>query len=324
MAGSAKKTNKATPIPPRGKRPTTAHQAAASKSPAARSTASARQTAQQRRRRRRTWIAATATAVVVIVIAVLVVVGLSSGTAKAAPRTAVPPATSHALQSVPLTTLVAASSKVTNLNPATPLNGPPLTSGNKPEFLYIGAEFCPICAAQRWAMVVALSHFGTFTNLQQTRSAVRDGNIATLSFYGSTYSSPYLTFTPVETTTNQPKGNYYQPLETPTAQQQALWSSTLGGNLTFPFLYMGGKYLLNTSQYPPTLLEGHNFNDIASSVGSNNTTIGANIDASAAALIKYLCGVTGQKPAATCSAVANVNAPVSSTASGANSSAGGQ
>jgi hypothetical protein len=85
---------------------------------------------------------------------------------------------------------------------------------------------------------------------------------------------------------------------------------------------MGGKYLLNTSQYPPTLLIGHSFNDIASSVGNNNTTIGANIDASAAALIKYLCGITGQQPAPTCSAVANANAPVSSTTSGANSSAG--
>jgi hypothetical protein len=262
---------------------------------------------------------------VIVVIAVLVVVGLSSGTAKAAPRTPVPPATSHALQSVPLGTLVAGFSKVGNgLHPATQLNGPPLTSGTKPEFLYIGAEFCPICAAQRWPMVVALSQFGTFTNLQQTRSAVRDGNIATLSFYGSTYSSPYLTFTPVETTTNQPKGNYYQTLETPTPAQQALWSSTLGGTLSFPFLSIGGKYVLNTSQYPATLLIGHSFDEIASSVGNNNTTIGANIDGSAAALVKYICGITGQKPAATCAAVANVNAPVSSTTSGANSSAGGQ
>jgi hypothetical protein len=319
MASSAKNSpGKATPVPPRSKRGGGQRRAR----PAATSAASARRAAQDRQRRRRTWIAATATAVVVVVIAVLVAVGLSSGGAKAAPRTLVPPATAHALQSVPLATLVAASAKVSDLRPATQLSGPPLVSGNKPEFLYIGAEFCPICAAQRWPMAVALSHFGTFTNLQQTRSAVRDGNIATLSFYGSSFSSPYLTFTPVETTTNQPKGNYYQPLETPTAAQQSLWSSTLGGSLTFPFLYMGGKYLLNTSQYPPTLLIGHSFNDIASSVGNNNTTIGVNIDAAAAALIKYLCGTTGQKPAATCAAVANVNAPVSSSSSGPNSSAG--
>jgi hypothetical protein len=326
MAGSAKNTpDESTPVPPRGnRRSTQPTPRTAAKRSAASGKASARQAAQQRQRRRRTWIAAAATAVVVVVIVVLVVVGLSSGGAKAAPRTPVPPATSHALQSVPLGTLVAASSspRVGNLSPATPLNGPPLKSGNKPEFLYIGAEFCPICAAQRWPMVVALSQFGTFTNLQQTRSAVRDGDIATLSFYGSSYSSPYLTFTPVETTTNQPKGNYYQPLETPTPQQQALWSSTLGGNLTFPFLYIGGKYVLNTSQYPANLLIGHSFDEIASSVGNNNTTIGANIDASAAALVKYVCGITGQQPAATCAAVANVKAPVASSTSGPSSSAG--
>ena len=57
-------------------------------------------------------------------------------------------------------------------------------------------------------------------------------------------------------------------------------------------------------------------------MGNNNTTIGANIDAAAAALVKYICGITGDKPAATCAAVANVNAPVSSTTSGVNSSAG--
>jgi hypothetical protein len=235
---------------------------------------------------------------------------------------AVPVGTARALQSLPIGTLVAASSEVSHLHPATQLTGAPLRSGNKPEFLYIGAEFCPIRAAQRWSMVVALFHFGTFTNLQPTRSAVRDGNVATLRFYGSSYSSPYLPFTPVETTTNQPKGNYYQTLKTPTPAQQALWSSTLGGNLSFACLHIGREYLLNTSQHPVSLLIGHSFDDIAGSMGNNNSTIGANIGASAAALIKYVCSIARQQPAALCTAVANANAPVSSTTSGSNSSAG--
>jgi hypothetical protein len=247
---------------------------------------------------------------VVVLVGIVVAVGLSSGGASAAPRTPVRPATSHALQSVPVGALVAASQKVSGLQPATGLNGPALTANNKPELLYIGAEYCPICATERWPMVVALSQFGTFTNLQQTRSAVRDGNIATLSFYGSSYSSPYLTFTPVETTTNQPQGNQYKPLETPTPAQQALWSQTLGGSLTFPFIYIGGKYMLNTSQFPASTLEGQSFDQIASAVGNNSSTTGASIDAAAAALVKYICGITSQKPAATCNAVANVNAPV--------------
>jgi hypothetical protein len=260
--------------------------------------------------------------VVVVLVAVLVAVGVTSGGTKTASRTPVPPSTSHSLQSVPMPVLVSASTKITDLEPATQLNAAALTSQGKPQFLYIGAEFCPVCATERWPMVVALSQFGTFRNLQQTHSAVRDGNIATLSFYGSSYSSPYLTFTPVETTTNQPKGDYYETLETPTPAEQSLWSTTLDGNLAFPFIDIGGKYLLNTSQFSPSILQGHSFDEIATSVGNNDTTIGVNVDSAAASLVKYVCDITGNKPAATCSAAATVNAPVSSKSSGASSAAG--
>jgi hypothetical protein len=126
----------------------------------------------------------------------------------------------------------------------------------------------------------------------------------------------------VETTTNQPKGNYYVPLETPSPAQQALWNSTLGGNLSFPFIDIGGKYLFTTSQFPASSGAGHSFTGIATSVGHNNTSLGAAIDSSAASLVKYICGITGGKPAATCSAVANVNAPFSSTASAVGTPAG--
>ena len=48
------------------------------------------------------------------------------------------------------------------VSPLTATTGQPaLTSGGKPEILYVGAEYCPYCAAERWAMVVALSRFGT-------------------------------------------------------------------------------------------------------------------------------------------------------------------
>ena len=36
-----------------------------------------------------------------------------------------------------------------------------LTEAGLPEMLYMGAEYCPFCAAERWAMVMALSKFGT-------------------------------------------------------------------------------------------------------------------------------------------------------------------
>ena len=59
-----------------------------------------------------------------------------------------------------------------------------------------------------------------------------------------------------------------------------------------------------SAQFDDTTLEGHSFSDIASSIGSNENTIGVNVDASAAYLTKAICSMTGQKPAATCAAVA--------------------
>ena len=283
---------------------------------------SGRRAAQEAQRRRRNIIAAVSVGVAVVVVAVVVVLGLSSGKASAAPRTPRSDVDSQHLQSVPISTLVEAANKVTNLNAPSALTGAPLTSGGKPQMLYIGAEFCPICATERWPMMVALSHFGTFTDVKQTSSAVSDGDIPTLSFYGSSFDSPDLVFTPVETLTNQPQGNTYKRLQTPTPAQAALWSKDLGGQLTFPYINIGGKYMLNTSQFPDTVLEGASFSQIMSDVGDNSTTIGLNIDAAAGALVKYVCNTTGDKPAATCSAVAGLSAPTSASSTGPSSSAG--
>jgi thiol-disulfide isomerase/thioredoxin len=93
------------------------------------------------------------------------------------------------------------------------VNGTALTSGGKPEVLYMGAEYCPYCAAQRWAIANSLSRFGTFTGLKTSHSSSSDAdpNTPTLTFYGSKYTSKYVTFTPVEETTNtidSSTGNY--------------------------------------------------------------------------------------------------------------------
>lgn len=276
-------------------------------------------------RRRRGMMAAASVVAVIAVIAVVVALGLSSSSSKTtAPRVALTATQEAHLTSIPLSSLVSASgnSAAASLIPAYEIDQAAYTSGGKPAILYIGAEFCPICATERWPMVVALSQFGTFQNLSQTRSAVRDGNIATLTFFGSTFTSKYLSFTPVETETNIPKGNAYEPLQTPTSAQLKLWTGTLGSE-SFPFIYIGGKYVLDTYQYPATVIEGSSFEKIASDVGNNDTTIGASIDSAAAALIKYICSITGQQPAATCQAVAGVKAPVTNVAKNGPSSSNG-
>ena len=87
------------------------------------------------------------------------------------------------------------------------------TANGKPQVFYDGAEYCPFCAAARWGMIVSLSRFGTFSGLKTVHSSTTDNppNIPTWTFYGSTYTSKYINFTPVEETTNtidSSTGNY--------------------------------------------------------------------------------------------------------------------
>jgi hypothetical protein len=288
--------------------------------------------ARQARRRRNQW-AGIAVGAVVAVVAAVVAIGASAGGGGSdfTPRTAAPAAMVSHLATVPTSALAGALPAVeassNPLEPALSLTGAPLLANGKPEVLFIGAEYCPICAAERWALVTALSKFGTFSGLGQIRSANRDGNIATLDFYGSHYSSPSLTFTPVEVDTNQPSGSStYKPLQALTAGQQSLWESTLakfGQRPGFPFIDIGGKYLLYTSQISPSTVSGLTWTQISNDVGNNNSPVGAAIDASAGALVKYLCGITGGQPAATCRAVAGANAPVATTSPGGASSTAG-
>ncbi|HLI54367.1 MAG TPA: DUF929 family protein [Acidimicrobiales bacterium] len=298
MAKSSQTTSKGsgTPVPPRQK----------NRKPGAPARGRQARQAQHRRNRMIAWLSVAA---VVVIVAVVVAVGLSSsGSSGGPPREPAPAVDVAKLTSIPMSTLTGAAGTVSNLYAAQPINDKPLTSGGKPEMLYIGAEFCPICATERWPMLVALSHFGTFTGVKQTHSALRDGDISTLSFYGSTFTSPYLAFVPVETTTNQPEGQGYKPLETPTKAEAALWQKyDPAGDI--PFIDIGGKYLLETAQFPDTLLSGLSFNTIVSEIGANNNTVGAAVDAAATALVKYICTITNNQPAKTCQAVAGVNVP---------------
>ena len=212
-----------------------------------------------------------------------------------------PAATLAKIRSVPVSTLYDApqSGIVTNV---TAVNNPALTADGKPELLFIGAEFCPHCAAERWAVYTALSKFGTFSpEPGRIHSAVDDGDVPTLTFYGTTYTSPYLTFTPVEVYTNKPSANGgYTTLQTPTKAQAALWDASNNGG--FPFLDLGGKHILESAQYLYTPLQGLTFSDVAAQVGNNSTQIGADIDASAGILIKTICNsMTHDQPASVCS-----------------------
>ena len=139
------------------------------------------------------------TVVILAVVAIIVVFEVNKKSQAGSSNGALPASVQSKL-SVPASTLAAVGIGSSSTQALKPVTGPLLTSGGKPEMLYIGAEWCPYCAAERWAMAVALKRFGTFTPLKGIHSSATDvyPNTATLTFFNSKYSSKYLVFTPVE------------------------------------------------------------------------------------------------------------------------------
>jgi hypothetical protein len=179
----------------------------------------------------------------------------------------------------------------------------------KPLITYVGAEYCPYCAAERWALAVALSRFGTFTNLAGTHSASQDvyPDTQTLSFYGSHYTSPYVDFQSVEQTTNELVGGSYPALQTPTAQERALLA-TYDSAGSIPFLDIANRYVVTGSSYSPQVLQGLSRADIAAQLGDPKSAVAQAIDGAANEITAAIKAVTPNLPSsvATSSVIASI------------------
>jgi hypothetical protein len=188
-------------------------------------------------------------------------------------------------------------------------NGTALTSGGKPEVLYLGGEYCPYCAAQRWAMVNALSRFGTFSGLTTTHSSSTDvdANTPTWTFYKSTYTSNYLVFTPVEEYTNYRIGNTtntntnYQTLQTPTSAEQSI-GQTYDPTGSIPFIDLGNKYVQvgNLAPLSPTLLTGKSWAQVGAAMNDPSSALGKAEIGNANYMTAGICKLTNNLPATAC------------------------
>ena len=240
-------------------------------------------------------------AVVVVVVAFIIIKAnqnaAKTGSGTSATGAALPARVIKDITAVPAATLNAIGPGSTVSKTVTSISGSALTSAGKPEVLYIGAEYCPYCATERWSMVVALSRFGTFSGLRGIYSSSTDvdPSTPTLTFYKSTYTSTYLTFTPVETTAEDRN----TPLQTPTAQQAKIWQKyDSAGNI--PFIDFGNKYLINQVTYNPAVLKGKTWAQIAAGLNDKSSAIAKGADGSANVMTAAICKLTHNKPANVC------------------------
>jgi len=181
---------------------------------------------------------------------------------------------------------------------------PLLTSAGKPEVLYMGGEYCPFCAAERWVLAAALSRFGTFTGLSLIHSSPTDAypSTPTLSFHESAYTSKYVAFTPVEwfgeaDDASTPFGHVY--LEHPTAQETALFNTYANGSL--PFIDIGNKYLVPQAQYLPSALHSMSWSQVAAAMRTPSSPVAKDIDGAANIISAAICKITNGQPADVCS-----------------------
>lgn len=250
-------------------------------------------------RRRRLTIAIAATAAVLVVVAVLVGVALFGPKQQAVATGPLDPAVYTTLSTVPVASFDQVGAGVGVSNPPKAVQAPPLAIGGKPGVLYVGAEYCPFCAAERWPFVVAMTRFGQFANLQATASGAAPEaypNTATLSFHGASYTSQYLGFTGIETQTNTTPP---QPLDQLTGDNKTIFDTYNSGG-SIPFIDYGGKATANGASVDPSVFAGKTQAQIASDIADPSTPISKAVLGSANVISAQLCALTNNQPAVVC------------------------
>lgn len=179
---------------------------------------------------------------------------------------------------------------------------PPIT--NSPLVLYVGADFCPYCAAMRWPLTLALMRFGHISGLRYMRSTGSDvyPNTATFSYYGAHLNSDQIQFEPVEV-----EDRAENQLQRPTPAQRNLFARFDTEPYTqspgsIPFLYLGGQYMEAGSPFSPQPLQGLDWQQVANKLKKGNNPVWKNVMGEANLLTAAMCKLTGGKPQPVCTA----------------------
>jgi Domain of unknown function (DUF929) len=281
-----------------------------------------RQTRRPAGARRKVYLAGAGGAlfVAIVVVAVLGVLANKSShnaaVAKAEGLYSLPGNVVSRVADVPISALVANAEAANQSDVRPPEKLPPtapqLSSDGHPEIMFVCAEYWPLCAAERWALVMALSKFGTFSNLMGTTSSNREPSPSTptFSFYGASYSSKYLTFVADELETNRYNAvsREYPLLQFPTRQEMTMinaWDVVpyTTEPSSIPFAYMGGKFLMTSAQYNASAISRMNFQTAVSVMTSGKSTVSRRVEAAAGYLVGDFCALTHDQPASVCSHV---------------------
>lgn len=257
---------------------------------------------------------------VLLIAAVLVVLKLTRGaTAVPAPSVAGAPASVvRTVTGLPASVFDAVGAPSGSGPGPQVLEGQPaLDTEGLPEVVFVGGEFSPYSAAARWALVAALSRFGTFGHLGATSSSTDEvfPGTPTFTFDGAEYHSTLVTFVAVEAYGQSPSDVVpagFPVLHPPSAAVLTLlrrYDSPGPGQANgadaavLPFIDVGNRVLFVGAGigFSPGVLRGDSMTQVAASMADPANPEGRAVIGAADAIAAAICAATGGKPALVCS-----------------------
>jgi Domain of unknown function (DUF929) len=171
-------------------------------------------------------------------------------------------------------------------------NQPLKRPSGKTLIFFMGAGFCPFCASERWAIVSALSNFGSWQGIVETASADHDEkylNIPTANFVTAKYTSDY-----VELVGREIADRYFEPLQELDERDYEILD-TFNPDQIIPFLLIDGQFMQVGSGYSPQLLEGMNHAKVKEEVQNLESRVGKAIKTEADNITALICKSIGGK-----------------------------
>ena len=259
---------------------------------------------QQLAKKKRTWwlLGGIVALVVIVVGGIFFIANMETQQATAGGDDAL-----KSLTSLPADTYARVGQGSVQSSPMTALKNMPVLKGpdDKPEVFYMGGEYCPYCAVQRWALIAALSRFGRFSGVTPIISD--EGKIPTYTFHNARYQSAYLHFDPKEAYGND--ATSHPPLETLTPAEQNIFSKydrtqyfPNAGDGSIPFLSFGNQYISAGAYYTGDVFANKSYSDIAHDLADPNSDVTRGMIGSANYITAALCRLTNNQPGNVCNA----------------------
>ncbi len=176
--------------------------------------------------------------------------------------------------------------------------GPPL-----PVVFFYGAEFAPYAAVERWPLILALSRFGTFSQLglMQSSATTAFANLSTFTFWKVSYSSRYVILESVERYSSlNPTGARYLSLQVPDARQSAAIADYGTNATTFSLLDVANRFALDGAAFSPAVLAGLSQGQIAADLSIPASPLTQATVTAANEITAAICSVDGDRPGAVC------------------------